>query len=206
VKTKCFCANFYLWWNVCLIFFGIPKFPIFWITDISQVLGIFNSGFPNHQPIRLLFLQLAVAAVALNPLCIVSEACINYIFCGSGEISNEARNWLREITKTCGPHDGSAKLTVDWEIFGNGILSQPAAATCWAAQCVFAFPATQQLAQFPGDGGQWFGPLFTHCRRTCRNARHVSQLPKYLHSCTWYISGIYDCNWTAAVWHIWVSL
>jgi len=71
---------------------------------LSQKYWVYPIRIFRHQSICLLFLQLVVAAVALNPLCIVSEACINYIFCGTLEISNEARNWLREITKTCGPH------------------------------------------------------------------------------------------------------
>lgn len=181
----------------------IPNFLNNWHITST---GYFQFGIPEPPTNPFVISSASCGCGCLEPFVYCVRSMHKLYFLRVREISNEARNWLREITKTCGPHDGSAKLTVDWEIFGNGILSQPAASTCWAAQCVFAFPATQQLAQFPGDGGQWFGPLFTHCRRTCRNARHVSQLPKYLHSCTWYISGIYDCNWTAAVWHIWVSL
>jgi len=135
-----------------------------------------------------------VAAVALNPLCIVSEACINYIFCGTLEISNEARNWFagnnEDVWATHLLEQWIGKFSVmvigGWETFpttwyplGGNVFSH--------------FPATH-LDQFPG--GQWFGPLFTHCRRTCRNARRASQLPKYLHlqPCIWYLRLQLDCS------------
>jgi len=79
----------------------------------------------RHQSICLLFLQLVVAAVALNPLCIVSEACINYIFCGTLKISNEARNWFagnnEDVWATHLPEQWIGKFSVmvigGWETF-----------------------------------------------------------------------------------------
>jgi len=108
---------------------------------LSQKYWVYPIRIFRHQSICLLFLQLVVAAVALNPLCIVSEACINYIFCGTLEISNEARNWFagnnEDVWATHLLEQWIGKFSV--MVMGGGKLSQ-LPDTRWAAMCFRIFP------------------------------------------------------------------